>query len=70
MVYRRAKAVGALAAVCQNYNIVSLELNEKYGFNFQTIEDVPAVQSIYKLHRQSSNPKLTDAINEVIGRTE
>jgi hypothetical protein len=71
-IMRRARSTDELMAVCQLHNTVVSELNEKYRFAFCTIENVPKPETktdYDSLARDKPNPKLTEAIKTVIGRT-
>ena len=60
-------------AVCQLYNVVALELNEKYKFDFRIIENLPKPENTTdyeSLARDRPNRELTKAIKAATGLTE
>ena len=71
IILRRARAVDELAGVCQMYNTVALELNERHGFSFELVANVPQVESAYNSppFRHPYNPGLARHIAAVAGRT-
>jgi hypothetical protein len=71
LILRRARSADELAGVCQMYNTVASELNQKYGFAFCIIENVPQIEPIYNSPptRHSRNPELAEHIRTVAGRT-
>ena len=71
-IMRRASSTDELRAVCQLYNTVVLELNEKYRFGFRIIENLPKPETktdYNSLARDKPKPELTKAIRAVTGRT-
>lgn len=71
LLLRRARSKDDFSGVCQAHNTVVLELNEKYGFEFKIIDNVPQIESDYaRIVRHKHNPKLAEHIAAVIGQTK
>jgi hypothetical protein len=73
LIMQRACYVDELRAVCLNYNKTASILNNKYGFAFRIVENVPRPEGKTKydsISRGKYDPDLAKAISSVIGRTE
>jgi hypothetical protein len=73
LIMRKAQNVDELRAVCLHYNKTAESLNNKYGFKFGIVKNVPRPEGETKydsLSRGEYDPDLAKAISDAIGRTE
>jgi hypothetical protein len=73
LIMQRACYVDELRAVCLQYNKTASVLNNKYGFAFRIVENVPRPEGKTKydsISRGEYDPDLAKVISGVIGHTE